>query len=369
MINIRKHGAVEGKCIGVAIKSALEEACEVELILQKQKKWLSRKNSIYIPSGRWLWETPVKWETGVGLYGENQASTLLELAIPQGEFAIDTTDVLEPYAFKVSNFHVFSLTPFKGGFINAKMTNRSSIISELFIEGLEVAMKFENCFTSVIKDCTIYGCDNGIIGSNLTNTKLYNNKIENCSYHGIHLKGSDTNTTTGTSLFGNIFQGNGRAGLYIDSLDQAFFSGNFFEGNNRIPFRRDGSFDNEAHLEIRSTKNDFTRRNSNLCFESTFFTQGHYSPDDTVCVAIHAGELISFNGGVARAFSKKSKGFYISENVTMPRVENFTFEGISEESCIYGPGKHLIRLNRNLFGLKKSNENILNYEMLGGNNS
>lgn len=354
MIDIRRHGAKKGKDISIAILSALEEAQEIQVKLQKQDKWLSIKSPIFIPSGHWYWENSVEWATGVSLYGEDQASTLIDFQIPKNHFAIDTYSIIEPYAFKIKNFHARSLTPFSGGFIRAKMANRSSIFSELFIEGFDVAFDLEDCFTSVVRDCTVYQCTVGVVGRNLTNTKFYNNKIENCSNHGMYLAGSNTNTITGTSLFGNIFQGNGRAGLYLEGLDQASFIGNFFEGNNRISFRRDGSKDNEAHIEIRGKNGDhsFNRRNGNLHFQSTFFTQGFYSPNDTVCAAIHVGEIVRFDGGTARAFSKIGKGFYIGNKVTLPSVENFTFEGIQPNNCFTGPGVKDLRRRGNLFGIK-----------------
>lgn len=365
MIDIKRHGAKEsGADIGPALLSALEEAGEIREKLQNQNKWLTVKAPIFIPSGVWRWETPVEWQNGVALYGEDQASTLLQIAIPSDLFAVNTQKVHEPYALKIKNLHAQSLTPGIGGFLKAKMANRSSIFQELFVEGFDTAFKFEDCFTNVMRDCTIYNCNNGVIGSNLTNFKFYNNKIENCSAYGAKLGGSETNTSTGLSMFGNIFQGNGRAGLYLDGLDQAYFAGNFFEGNNRIPLRRDDSTDNEAHIEITATKNSFNRRNGNLRFTSTFITQGYYSPKETVSVAIRAGEIVGFDSGTIRAFTPKGSGFYIEEDVTFPYVENITFEGVKREHCIFGPGANRCEQKRNAYSIKPASLPYREYNML-----
>jgi hypothetical protein len=340
MINIEERGATRGTAdIGPVLQRCIDEAAEVVAMQQKQGKWMTVKSAVLIPAGRWRLETPIKLRTGVSIYGEDQASTLLECAIPSGQFAFSTADEKEPYSLKIKNLHAFSLQRFTGGFLSTRMANRSCIMEELFVEYFETGFEFEDSFTSVMRDCTIFTCDVGVKGRNLTNTKFYNNKIENCASHGMSLTESEWNTSTGLSLFGNIFQGNGKSGLYIYGLDQAYFAGNFFEGNNRIPLRRDGSADHFAHIEICSTQDNFNMRNGNLRFTSTFFTQGHYSPPDTVCAAIRNAESVRFDSGTARAFTNQGKGFFIGESVANAVIEDFTFEGIQPDRAIFGPGR------------------------------
>lgn len=331
-IDIRNHGAEPGKDIAHALQSAIDEAAQVTRKLQKQDKWMAVTKHVVIPSGIWRWESPVRWRTGVAILGENQSSTLIECAIPSGHFALDSDPEPEPYGLKIANLHVKSLSPHQGGFVRMKMANRSSIIEQIFCEGFDTAFHLTDCFTTVMKDCTIFDCINGIIGQNLTNFKFYNNKIENCCHDGVQLDQSATNTSTGLSLYGNIFQGNGMAGLRLYNMDQVYGSGNFFEGNNRIPFRKNGTEFNQAHLEIdgdlayQKSATGYAKRNGNIRFDSTFFTQGYYSPPDTEFVGMRRGELISFTGGTMRAFDPASSGFNISGDVTLPIISEFTFE-------------------------------------------
>ena len=342
-IDIRSHGAQAGKDIAHALQTAIDEAAQVTKKLHNQDKWMAVTSHVTIPSGLWLLESPVKWRNGVSISGENQSSTLIECAIPDGYFALDSTAEAEPYSMKLSNLAVKSVARHRGGFVRLKMANRSCVIDQIFCEGFDTAFDLTNCFTSVMRNCTIFDCVDGVVGRNLTNFKFYDNKIENCCHDGINLNQSDTNTSTGLALYSNVFQGNGKAGLRLFNIDQMYGAGNFFEGNNRIPFRKDKTDFSQAHIEIDSDigskgdKTDYSKRNGNIRFESTFFTQGYYSPPDTAFVGMRCGELISFSGGTMRAFNSVSSGFQISRSVTLPIISEFTFEMYKDNAHI-GPG-------------------------------
>ncbi len=357
MINIIDFGAVEGSDISIPLQLAINNASKRKKTLQKQDKWLLVEDYVFIPSGRYILSKPIQLANGIVIRGENQSSVLIECNVEDGEFCFNTNNITEPYSIKVSNIHFISLNLFQGSLFNISMANRSCILSELFIESFDTAIKMTNTFTSVMKDSTIFNCINGLIGENITNGKFYNNKIENCRNYGFAFMDSTSNTSTGLSLIGNIFQGNAKSGVYLKNLDQVMFSACFFEGNNRKSFRIDGSSIDYAHIDITTDEhNHFNKRNGNLLFTSTFITQGSYSPPNTVGVSVQDSINVIFNGGTIRGFSKEAVAFYIGLNNLNIQINGMTMEGIQIDKVITGPGSDIAKIENVVCGFKNMND-------------
>jgi hypothetical protein len=295
------------------------------------KKWPLVAGSVVIPPGIHHVYKPVRVHSGVQILGSSQASTALISHLREDSAVFSTDPELEVYAIKIGHFHVIAANMFQGRFLELNNANRNCVIHDVFIEKFKLGIKSVDCYTVAFRDIGIYHCRSGFLALNLTNGRVENVKIENCSEHGFELTNSEKNTTTGTEVRGLVCQGNGFSGVLLHGLDQIHFSSLFLEGNNREAIRESASDEKYGQLSVVANSGAINKRNGNLVFDSIFITPGHSTVNSSPAIDLNYAENIRFNGGYIRtnrlAFVP---AFRIASGVNVCSIDGVTLQGFRE---------------------------------------
>lgn len=294
-------------------------------------KWPLVAGSITIPPGIHHLHKPIRTRSGLQILGSSQGSTAIVSHL-RDDLAVFRSDPdEEPYALKIGNMHVISGNQFQGRFLEIYNANRNCVFHDLFIENFDSGIRSRNCYTTAFRDVGVYRCRSGFYGENLTNGRVDNMKIENCSRHGFELTLSEKNTTTGTEVRGLVCQGNGFSGVRLNGLDQVRFSSLFLEGNNRRAMREDGSEERFGQLSAVANTDLVNKRNGNLVFDSIFITPGHSELVSSPAVDIEHAENVRFNGGYIRSNRASFRpAFRLGKGVNVCSMESITFQGFQE---------------------------------------
>jgi hypothetical protein len=294
-------------------------------------KWPLVAEAITLPSGLYHMHNPVRLRSGVQILGSSQGSTALISHLRDDQCVFQSDPDEEAYAVKIGHLHAVSDNPFEGRFLDISNANRNCVFHDLFAENFDHGIKLTNCYTTAFRDIGLYKCRSGFYGENLTNGRVDNLKIENCSRHGFVLAFSDRNTTTGTDIRGLVCQGNGYSGVRLDGLDQVRFTSLFLEGNNRRATREDESEARFGQLSVVAGTDLINKRNGNLVFDSIFITPGHSDIVSSPAVDLEYAENIHFNGGYIRSNREAFRpAFRVGKGVNVCSVSGVTFQGFRE---------------------------------------
>lgn len=299
------------------------------------QKWPLVAESITIPPGLHHVHKPIRLRSGVQISGSSQASTALISHLREDDAVFSTDPESEPYAIKIGHLHAAAANPFHGRFLEIHNANRNCIFHDIFMENFRCGIKISNCYTTAFRDLGIYRCRAGFFAENLTNGRVENVKIENCSGHGFELACSERNTTTGTEVRGLVCQGNGYSGVRLRGLDQVRFSSLFLEGNNREAVREFASDERYGQLSAIADNGLINKRNGNLVFDSIFVTPGHSTLTTSPAIELSHGENIRFTGGYIRSNRAAFRpAFLIKPGVNVCSIEGITFQGFSEANIL-----------------------------------
>ena len=301
------------------------------VVLETHSKWPITSGSVSIPPGIHHVHKPIKLRKGVQIWGASQGSTVI-ISHLRGDDSVFRSDPdEEPYGMKIGHLHATSCNQMEGRFLDVYNANRNCVFHDLFIENFASGIRSQDCFTTGFRDVGIYRCRSGFSAANLTNGRIDNMKIENCSQHGFELTASSRNTTTGTDIRGLVCQGNGFSGVRLNGLDQIRFSSLFLEGNNRRAMREDGSEERFGQLSAVANTDLVNKRNGNLVFDSIFITPGHSELVSSPAVDIEHAENVRFNGGYIRSNRAAFRpAFRLGKGVNVCSMESITFQGFQE---------------------------------------
>lgn len=294
-------------------------------------KWPLVAGSIVLPPGLHHVHKPIRLRSGVQIWGSSQASTVLISHLREDDAVFSTDPESEPYAIKLGHLHAISENPFHGRFLEIHNANRNCVFHDIFMENFRCGIKLLNCYTTAFRDLGIYRCRTGFLAENLTNGRVDNVKIENCSEHGFELACSEKNTTTGTEVRGLVCQGNGYSGVRLRGLDQVRFSSLFLEGNNRDAVREFSSDERYGQLSAVADNELINKRNGNLVFDSIFVTPGHSTLVSSPAIDLIHAENVRFSGGYIRSNRAAFRpGFKIAPGVNVCSIEGITFQGFRD---------------------------------------
>lgn len=299
------------------------------------KKWPLVADSIVLPPGMHHIHKPLVLRSGVQIRGSSQSSTALISHLQGDQAVFSTAPDDEPYAVKIEHLHAISANQFQGRFLEVFNANRNCIFNDLFIENFDSGIRAVDCYTTAFRDIGIYRCRLGFLAGNLTNGRVENVKIENCSTHGFELTCSEKNTTTGTEVRGLVCQGNGYSGVRLHGLDQVRFSSLFLEGNNRDAVREVSSDAKYGQLSVVADSGVINRRNGNLVFDSIFITPGYSTLVSSPAIDLGHAENVRFIGGYIRSNRLAFRpAFRIAPGVNVCSIESITFQGFKEADLI-----------------------------------
>lgn len=350
------------ECHSAFLQSEIDEAAKS--VRSSHPKWPLVSRPVLIKSGIYHITKPVRLKSGVFLKGEHQGSTVIVSHL-EGDAAVfesDTNDEL--YATQIRGFHAISVKKHQGTFLRLNNANRNCKFSDMFIENFGNSIVGLECYTTVFQDLGVYMCREGPHFVNLTNGRLYNIKVENCSGNGLYLGPSKTKTDSpsGTDIRGYVAQGNGQCGVLLDRLDQVHFTSLFLEGNNRAAMRVPGDKSEYAQIRLVADRAMKNKRNGNVVFKSTFITPGKSDLRTRrgVAVDIQMAEMVSFEGGFVRNWGESFDcAFHASPDVNICHIHNVTFDGWLPEK-IFDLHASRLHLFDNLLSREKQNYEVLN---------
>lgn len=298
-------------------------------------KWPLVAETIVLPSGLHHAHGSVRLRSGVQIMGSSQGSTALVSHLRDDEAVFQSDPDEEPYAIKIGHLHAISANEFHGCFLQIYNANRNCIFHDIFAENFASGIKLKDCYTTAFRDIGIYKCRSGFFGENLTNGRVDNMKIENCSRHGFELALSEKNTTTGTDVRGLVCQGNGFSGVRLNGLDQVRFSSLFLEGNNRRAMREEESDARFGQLSAVANTGLINKRNGNLTFDSIFITPGHSDLVSSPAIDIEYAENVQFSGGYIRSNREAFRpAFRLGKGVNVCSIAGITYQGFRETDII-----------------------------------